>query len=320
MFPISSVGLSSKKQFEAIRRIERKMRKARRKSSIIISLWTASSMILIGFNHANNLGFPAYMTSYLGNPLDPEAFYWLIYVSFTIQIYGMSISILTFTHFHFICLGFSNSIGSALEYISFEAGSRSRPTAADNIFLVASKSTSEIEWNSKENNWISNLGVGPDPIDIKTACAKFQMLKELVGSFNSIYRWMFIFYKTSILIQYCILFYVPMRYLSEVPFSSILIFIVSGLFFSIQLSSLLPAMAKVFSLSKAFKGTWLQSFPNLTYVENSDQFYTLNMQMQILGKCTEFGFEAGRFYIVKSGTILTFFSIATSYLIVLLQL
>lgn len=247
----------------------------RRRLHISSGIWLFQILLWMLLNHIDAPLSPSYISSFIGNPLDAEHYYWLYYLSIFIQMTALLPILLIFDHFYIFYLTFSQSICNILQILTSEA----------------------FEENNKR--FISTL---------QLAICHYQKVEKLVKQFNATFRWLFLVYKVVTLINFCILIFVPLRgyaIFSGVGFTA---FFVSFLFFTWNIGTLLPSIGAVFKMSEEFKREWFKK------LGNEDNYF------RELKCCYKFGFEVGSFYLVHEGSILIFFSIATSYLIVLLQL
>lgn len=158
-------------------------------------------------------------------------------------------------------------------------------------------------------------------LDFKTIVSLYQEMETLVVCYNQIFRSLIFIFKTIAVIQLCIYVYVPIRRTDFLPvkvtFGSLLIFLVLTLFFTIQVCLMIVPMgtirARSQQIKRLLKSKLLKMSPYLKRTEVVDM-------KRGFSNCYQLGFESGWFYIIDKGTILTFFSIAASYLIILLQL
>ncbi|CAL8072770.1 unnamed protein product [Orchesella dallaii] len=151
---------------------------------------------------------------------------------------------------------------------------------------------------------------------VEDTVGKFEHIRGLMNEYNGIFKGLFLFFKGILILQITIMAYIPVKRLYVVPFSSIMIFFALTLHYVAQIVMVLCEAGRVFHASRMFQDNWMRN------LQKSGLCVTdtgLNLKM-LLETCTPFGFDCGGCYVVDTRTVLTFFSIITSYLIVLLQL
>ncbi len=113
----------------------------------------------------------------------------------------------------------------------------------------------------------------------------------------------------------CTLFYTPIRHGAIIPFEGSLLFSTIALFYSIRLFIFFPAMGRINVLSQTFVESWMEGLRHIPKGKYAYEFY-----MHKLESCRKLAFDCGGFYLMQKGTVLTFVSIVTTHIIVLLQL
>lgn len=142
--------------------------------------------------------------------------------------------------------------------------------------------------------------------------------------YNDIFSGLLFVCKAGILLQLVVGSYVPLKRMYSLPFTSLMIFGAVVIHSSVQVVVVLTEMGGVYKASVEFKNGLVRGLGRGDLwgdedfgVECVSRVYRLRC---LVDGCSEFGFRCGGCYVVKSGTILTFFSIVTSYLIVMFQL
>lgn len=172
---------------------------------------------------------------------------------------------------------------------------------------------------------------------MKLAVTKFEHLRAGVIQYNGIFSGLLFFCKAMLIMQITLMSYIPLRRSNTLPFSTTMTLMGLTLHQVIRTGILLIEMGKVYRVSGQFTETWMRllvgritlhghveekhnevSKPRDARV-NGDKWTGFLMKSQ-LETCKPFGFDSGGCYVVTPNTILTFFSIVTSYLIIMLQL
>lgn len=182
-----------------------------------------------------------------------------------------------------------------------------------------------------------NLAEFGKEIEAEIALKFYRRLDQLVQEFCSIFKWPLFIYKATILMLLCLRNHVLLRLFSGA--SSILSgtnnnfagtkFLCFYIPEIIKICFLLTQMGNVQAESESFRNKWKNSLWDSDNDDNEGEYYWKvhqfsNRRALIRNKikelCHPFGFQCGSFYFLQPWTILTFFSVATTYLIVLLQL
>jgi len=115
----------------------------------------------------------------------------------------------------------------------------------------------------------------------------------------------------------CTLFYTPIRYGTQgaIPFEGCILYAIISFFYLYRLFQFFPSMGKINVLSHKFSESWMEGLRHIPKGKYAYEFY-----MHKLESCRKMAFDAGGFYLMQKGTVLTFVSIVTTHVIVLLQL
>lgn len=180
----------------------------------------------------------------------------------------------------------------------------------------------------------------------------YKNLLQIVFEFNSIFKWLLFMYKSVILMLLCLRGYWcfnTIRALSSATTSSSSSYVLIGtskIVFAwikhiaftlpdiIKIYLILTSMGNVNAESEKFVQKWITKIWNIQDYDNNkncnkkDQYWKCslrNTRFESLRKkinevCIPIRFQSGSFYFIRSWTILTFFSIWTTYIIVLLQI
>lgn len=191
---------------------------------------------------------------------------------------------------------------------------------------------------------------------MKLAVRKFEHLRVHITEYNGLFSGLLFFVKALLVVQIAIMSYIPLRKDNPLPFSTTIILVALTLHHVIQVIIVLIEMGKVYKASGQFTDEWMRHLVErineyVDYcanhveiseldVDSVDYGNLVNKHLRIrhdkrdkeggkwsgfalkslLETCKPFGFDCGGCYTVTPNTILTFFSIVTSYLIILLQL
>lgn len=162
---------------------------------------------------------------------------------------------------------------------------------------------------------------------VESILDRFEVVKDAMMKYNKIFGGLHLFCKGMLLFQITALAYFPLQRMNAVPFPSLSIFVTMLIHDVIQVVVLLFEMGSVFKVSNKFKETWIWNLQKLsrctrdtTDGEEDRNGLELLKLKGMLESCTPVGFEFGGCYIVTSNTILTVFSIVSTYLIIMMQL
>lgn len=234
---------------------------------------------------------PAYIYSLLKKPRESPL---LLITSVLFHELGFTVLWGTFFLFEIIAIGFPNSVAKCLEILTL-------------------RNQAELQFEAK----IKEL----------TICLQFyDKFHSLVQKFNELFADLLFVVKAMFMILLCILVYIPLRisHLLTVPMVAYSIFAFISYVLIRRISLILTSMGKVYEGSKAFKTTWSSGFPRPDPNEKHRISPALARQndrnKERLIFLSRIRFRCGDFYHIQPRTILTFFSITTTYIIVLLQL
>jgi len=157
---------------------------------------------------------------------------------------------------------------------------------------------------------------------VESAVEKFEHIRALLNDYNGIFRWLLLFCKGILLIQITIMAYIPLKGKNalKLPISSTLIFFALTLHYGTQVIMLLYEMGRVLKVSRQFPELWMRNLQVSQAVVVGGSDSTLASLKMLLDTCSPYGFECAECYLVDTNTVLTYFYIVTSYLIVLFQL
>lgn len=153
----------------------------------------------------------------------------------------------------------------------------------------------------------------------------FVRLRDLMNSFNEVFKWHMFVQMAGAVTYICLACYVPLRYWNILGWPSIIqmgcaaLVISFGMMWNYYLS-----MGQVWEKSSKFENAMkglLCTFPLdsiwLSDAENKTKYKRLKMQ---ISTCSGFGFKGGNFFVFKTATLLTVFYSVITHIIILLQL
>jgi len=152
----------------------------------------------------------------------------------------------------------------------------------------------------------------------RTAFRIYSKLDHLVTSFNAIFGNLLIGIKFSSLVSICLLLYVPIRHPVDMPMA--LGHFTLMLAVLVKVGPLITSMGDVQTESINFKKSWIHALGN-NHTRNGDEIgmEDVSQEMAPFSYVPPIFFNGGPFYDIHSYTILTFFSIVTTYIIVVLH-
>jgi len=250
------------------------------------------SMILISLNHLNHPHFHAHLTSLVFEA--DESFFtnwkttFATIISFSLEFFLVTFTFLALYQFLFISLVVARCFNWCIEAFT--------------------KDSSKLLLNNKDAKVKARL--------VEETVEKFEHIRELMNEYNGIFKGLFLFFKGILILQITIMAYLPVKRMYVLPFSSTAIFFALTVHYVAQIVMVLCETGRVYQVCRQFQDSWMRNLQKSGLCA-TDTGYNLKM---LLETCSPFGFDVGGCYVVETRTVLTFFSIITSYLIVLLQL
>ena len=139
-------------------------------------------------------------------------------------------------------------------------------------------------------------------------------LHRLILRFNSIYSNALLGLKLSFLICLCIIFYIPIGHPHIVDRMTITIMISTGGTIMIKITQILVAMGSVRREEVEWKKAWTRALS-----QNGRNFDSTTSWLETFNSYPTLAFSGGTFYNIQPSGTLSFISIATTYVIVVLQ-
>jgi hypothetical protein len=205
------------------------------------------------------------------------------------------------TFFEFLTILMAQSVSQCLQLLNYQT---------INVYELHSKSVEVAEAGKHFNAKLMNALINTNT-EFERCLMNYNQLKDTVAQYSSLSAWILFAYKGFSLALTCLSVY------SAVYFSgtnhylkrSALIFIFLSCIQLIRLSAITILMGKVYAKSELFKESWTLAIHELA---------PLNQRK--LSLLSPFGFRCGIFYELQPSTVLTYFSILTTYVIVMLQI
>lgn len=151
----------------------------------------------------------------------------------------------------------------------------------------------------------------------------FEKLSKLMDADNEMFAWIVFSQFGGYLFLGCIIAYTPLQYWTVVPKLSLLMYIFIFVTWIIILCRLFPGMGSVYDKSIVFIESWTAGMAYsqedlfLTEVTSNKKYFKL-LKFR-LASCVPFGVKCGDFFIIRKSTMLTFFSVISTYLLIMLQ-
>ncbi|XP_035707337.1 uncharacterized protein LOC110848329 isoform X2 [Folsomia candida] len=152
-------------------------------------------------------------------------------------------------------------------------------------------------------------------VDIQYALDRYKDVEAVVDSLNNAFSKMVFAHQSIYMMLMCTLFYTPIRHLKILPVEGSTLFAIIALYYCIRLFVFFPAMGRLNAQSHTFVESWMEGLRHIPRGKYAYEFY-----MHKLESCRKLAFDSGGFYLMQKGTVLTFVSIVTTHIIVLLQL
>jgi len=189
-------------------------------------------------------------------------------------------------------------------YFAFDLFAEGFPKSALNCLKLISNS-SRTEKNINFTAWVFQA-TREESQSLLNALRMYSELENLVEEFNSIFSRILFWVQVISVSALCGTFYACLKPHDGFHIFSITIFVMCAIAAFGRQIRVLGAMGKVCKQSARFKRSWLATFSAMQ-----------NFRLQNLSPIQ---FQIGGYYGVTSSTVLTLFSVATTYIIVLLQL
>jgi hypothetical protein len=243
------------------------------------------SIIIMGLNIAMMPRMPVYLYSGLTNP--EEDVFWLRCLCFAYNCLTFGTFLISESQGEFFFAIFSSSVSNVLTVLT-------TPTEIDNLFEI----------------------VSPAEVleAIQDSIYRYERLSLLMKKFNRTFSWTVFIYKAFTLSRTCCYVYVLLKLRDKTDSTSLLAIPYGVLALSARIILNLTSFGRVQILSERFKTAWTK------VVLGMDPYSVVRICERKLQGCTNFGVFCGNFYMIYPRTILTFYSVTMTYLIIFLQL
>lgn len=181
---------------------------------------------------------------------------------------------------------------------------------------VISKATSAVSKKKsydEESYYLAH--VVQNVVDIQYALDRYKDIEAATDGMNNAFGPMVFHHQSVYMSLMCTLFYTPIRHLKIIPFDGCMLLAVVSAYYLIRLFMFYPAMGRLNVQSFLFVDSWMEGLRHIPKGKYAYEFY-----MHKLESCRKLAFDAGGFFIMQKGTVLTFISIVTTHVIVILQL
>lgn len=152
-------------------------------------------------------------------------------------------------------------------------------------------------------------------MQVEEATDNYRRVEFVVENINECFSGSFLAHQTLYLAMMCILIFVFLRSSESTSLITSIFFSTYSIFFTLRICCLLPFLGKLGEDSEIFIYSWLEEIPKL--LRGGKPYETAEVKLHA---CRILGINCGDYYDIQGSTILTFFSIVTTYLIILLQL
>jgi hypothetical protein len=194
-----------------------------------------------------------------------------------------------------------------------KGGSALRQTQEKTGSAVEPRKDQQMKGYTQDTYYLAH--VVQNVVDIQYALDRYKDVEGVVDSLNNNFGRMLFNHQSVYMSLMCTLFYTPIRYGSIIPLEGNILFAIVSVFYIIRLFVFFPAMGRINVLFKLFVESWMEGLRHIPKGKYAYEFY-----MHKLESCRRLAFDAGGFYLMQKGTVLTFVSIVTTHVIVILQL
>lgn len=260
----------------------------------MIVILTVIGLVVMAMKHIGEPGFPAFLYNILPSTQADRMYF--IVLSFLAQaifhIYAWALGV----HLIVGSLNFCRSVGGCLDIISFQSNKFDKTQLSSTEFLSG----------------------------LDKSLKYFKKLGELTDQENAIFAWTVFSQFGGYLGISCIMAFMPLQYWSVVPKLSLLMYIFIFATLMVILCLVFPVMGSVYDESILYVKSWTKGLAYskedlfLSELSREDKKYFKLLKFR-LRACDPFGVKCGDFFIIRKSTMLTFFSVISTYLIIMLQ-
>jgi len=225
---------------------------------------------------------------------------WFHGVSSIVGLVTVGIFILSEGQVEILFPAFARSVNHCLEILMDHQAEHRR--SADKVMNQHNRPISIISQSIKDN-----LG---------KVLEEYEQLEKLVQDFNAIFAWPIVTYKAVIMLRMCGYSYILLKHPSTSGYLGYLIFPYALIILVSKVGIFLSAAGYVIHNTSMFLRVWKKRVMTL----NSNEDLEILMLERRLKGLSPFGIACGNFYFIQRHTLLTFYSITLTYLIIMLQL
>jgi len=143
-------------------------------------------------------------------------------------------------------------------------------------------------------------------IPFRTSLDYLQELNYLIEEFNNNFGFLILLTKTFSLLN---IYFFVWSYLSYPNTAGVALYFIVAAVHVVRCSIIIPVLGAVYDEHLRFQKSWRECLSSLTHIEKR--------QLDFLVPC---GFKPAQLYTIRPQTILTFFSVMTSHVIIILQI
>ena len=277
---------------------------------IFISLTTAG---VVAVHNMLTPKFPAYFT-WLLNEQDPM-FPIYVYISCAYEFYMVALTIFHIGSFEILMMACVRSVRHCIESlsnlnsVSMERRALCGRKKPKNDTLDVATIAENIEKRDA-----TQYG-SQQEMQVEEATDNYRRVEFVVENINDCFSGTFLAHQTMYLSMMCILIFVFLRSSDTNTLITTIFFSTLSIFFTLRICCLLPFLGRMGEDSEIFIYSWLEEIPKL--LRGGKPYETAEVKLHA---CRVLGINCGDYYDIQGSTVLTFFSIVTTYLIILLQL
>ena len=266
----------------------------------------STSIVLVTINHVIS---PKGLTSIyslllpLGDNLPLQIF------SLLLRLFFLGVIWLGTSLYELITFGFAESMTQCLKIISFQSPVQIKePT---DLFWIFSKEFEHKFQTHQKSNFMYETTIRYD-----SCIENYRRVQLLVQQFNALFSNVLFILKAMNLINLCVLLYIPLQEGSHKSAATNVMLFVGSVSIIHKLYLVLNGMTSVYKESIEFRQSWVKALPYLSQAPSTMSL----LNRDKLKFLSPIKFQSGIFYDILPNTLLSFFSITTTYIIVLQQI
>jgi len=198
-------------------------------------------------------------------------------------------------------------------YVAFDIISYGIPSSVNNLIAILSRTT------TREGVSLKDRPVRISGNRFRNVLESYEQIRDFVNNFNRTFALLLFFVKFMFVVLMCVMVYVPLSRKGILRPRAMGTFIGGFAVLFIRVSLFVTCMGRTFDGSLEFKESWMKAFRQL-YLKGYNSVRGPPTELSILSHYPLIQFKCGNFYGFTSTTFLTFFSVTTTYIIVVFQL